>query len=786
MKKKNFWQLLTVGLVAMMTLIGCKKDEGETPQPNEPEGELTGVVEIPEGSNLSSNSIEVYQDGQKVELNANGKFESQGENFLVTNKENKIVYLAFTSVEPQTTKREITLNSTEMAISILSVVFPNVFDMSEENFQSLRKLIENLPETKLLATAIDNSIVKNGYFKIEEVEKEYDNAVDKITELIGLKKPLPPISPMEINTPNSPKLPKKMHKGIRLDMKESKYIPESNSWECTFTAYSDRFAYASLMVAQKNSNGLVTNFPDKYVDQMQYILSPMSSAKFMKVYTTWNGISNFLSETGRLISEKGYGFGDLTFDKTKLEDIKLTFQNPNDVVLVLSPQNSNYLYFYTVSVAVIKPVITSLGIKFDDESTATSFVKQFVFEMVTDVEFVNEIAIILKDSNIGSTKKYTEIGKKIFDRLIKELKNETGDILKKFLKEKANTGVKKFLLDVENINAINKVVLTATDLLGKAIGVTTEESFYFDVELNFFDLQVAQDDVEVEKEKIIEVYISGSSGNIEVSSSSQEIATATLSDDKSKVRIRGMKEGESRVVITDNQTNQTKTIIVRVKGIPTGVSIENGVLQKWPCDKIPIDGKIIIPNSVTSIGAYAFKGCLDLVSVTLPETVVSISIHAFDGCQNLVSINLPNTITTIGAHAFNNCNNLASITLPESIKVIPSGVFSGCMYLKEVHIPDGVTHIGERAFADNTSLKKVVMGKKINLIGPAAFSGCINLQTIQIKNLVPPSYYSNSTYSHSFYRTNNIQQILVPTQSVDIYKSNSYWGGFGDKIKAQD
>ena len=46
--------------------------------------------------------------------------------------------------------------------------------------------------------------------------------------------------------------------------------------------------------------------------------------------------------------------------------------------------------------------------------------------------------------------------------------------------------------------------------------------------------------------------------------------------------------------------------------------------------------ELIIPNSVTSIGRYAFYGCINLKSITIPESVTSIGFGAFDGCSNLL------------------------------------------------------------------------------------------------------------------------------------------------------
>ena len=59
-----------------------------------------------------------------------------------------------------------------------------------------------------------------------------------------------------------------------------------------------------------------------------------------------------------------------------------------------------------------------------------------------------------------------------------------------------------------------------------------------------------------------------------------------------------------------------------------------------------------IPNSVTSIGDFAFQYCTSLVSVTIPNSVTSIGGYAFYSCDNLTSVTIPNSVTSIGDHAF--------------------------------------------------------------------------------------------------------------------------------------
>ena len=70
----------------------------------------------------------------------------------------------------------------------------------------------------------------------------------------------------------------------------------------------------------------------------------------------------------------------------------------------------------------------------------------------------------------------------------------------------------------------------------------------------------------------------------------------------------------------------------------------------------------VIPNSVTSIGGYAFYGCDDLTSITIPNSVTSIGGYAFYGCTGLTSITIGNSVTSIGGRAFSGCTGLISIT----------------------------------------------------------------------------------------------------------------------------
>jgi hypothetical protein len=188
---------------------------------------------------------------------------------------------------------------------------------------------------------------------------------------------------------------------------------------------------------------------------------------------------------------------------------------------------------------------------------------------------------------------------------------------------------------------------------------------------------------------------------------------------------------------------------------------------------------VIIPDQiggvkVTSIGANAFKGYPNVVTVTIPATVTDIHPQAFAGCLRLDKIiiedspsypeqtkdksvffadeygvlydkektkliacplgktktyTLLGTITTIGAYAFANFTSLTVVTLPPDITTLEEYAFAYCENLETVNLPDKLATIGEYAFAGCVKLLAPNIPESLEEVKTGAFARIPNFDS---------------------------------------------------------
>ena len=135
----------------------------------------------------------------------------------------------------------------------------------------------------------------------------------------------------------------------------------------------------------------------------------------------------------------------------------------------------------------------------------------------------------------------------------------------------------------------------------------------------------------------------------------------------------------SVISIEDYAFVKTKWLENRQKENPL-VVVNNILIDGTACN-----GNAVIPDSVTSIGKYAFSMCNGITGITIPNSVTSIGRAAFDACSNLKSIAIPDSVVSIEESTFINCTGLENVTIPKSVISINKNAFSNCDNLKDVY-----------------------------------------------------------------------------------------------------
>ena len=179
--------------------------------------------------------------------------------------------------------------------------------------------------------------------------------------------------------------------------------------------------------------------------------------------------------------------------------------------------------------------------------------------------------------------------------------------------------------------------------------------------------------------------------------------------------------------------------------------------------------EFVVPETVTTIGAYALYMDGKVNTVMFPANLRHIGEGAFRDCKNLVLKDLPDTLESVGACAFSGCGAMDVLVLPDSIKSVDVYAFgfpvekihlSGgikeipkslavkseypgtvhCLNfapnpriaLRELVISEGTEKLEDHAFMGSANLKTVELPESLEAIGGHAFAHCISLSELKL------------------------------------------------------
>ena len=203
--------------------------------------------------------------------------------------------------------------------------------------------------------------------------------------------------------------------------------------------------------------------------------------------------------------------------------------------------------------------------------------------------------------------------------------------------------------------------------------------------------------------------------------------------------------------------------------------------------------KLVLPNSLTTIGQQAFHGCLGLANLSIGEGLTHTGNDAFGGCSNLNNIYVPNVAQlfflssgsgqsnpfALARHLFVNDEEVTELVIPDGVEELNEGFFYNFgKNVTSVTIANSLKNIGDRAFRDWTNLSQVTFGESLKTIGIEAFWECMALESVVFPNSLDSimarafegcSKLSSVTFGDSivfvgesaFYRCENLQSIHV-------------------------
>lgn len=164
---------------------------------------------------------------------------------------------------------------------------------------------------------------------------------------------------------------------------------------------------------------------------------------------------------------------------------------------------------------------------------------------------------------------------------------------------------------------------------------------------------------------------------------------------------------------------------------------------------------VSLPNTILSIGDYAFSDNRNLTEVVLPEQLLEIGKYAFSW-TSIKDIKFPSSLTSIGESAFSH-TKLCSIALPDNMEYIPPYCFYNCDSLKSIQWPKRLRSIGYSAFEGCEALTNFTIPPSVVEISPSIIWDCSNISKLTIGKGLNGLPFYHSLYNGYVYEAKSLE-----------------------------
>ena len=207
-------------------------------------------------------------------------------------------------------------------------------------------------------------------------------------------------------------------------------------------------------------------------------------------------------------------------------------------------------------------------------------------------------------------------------------------------------------------------------------------------------------------------------------------------------------------IISSNAFKECKNLSdIVISDTNNNYIVKNGILYNKNMTRILCypagikDTEFFVPDTVKTIGDFAFYGTKALESINIPDSVTNIGTDAFGECSGLKEVVIPDSVTSMGEAVFYKCTSLEKVKLSVNITSPNPAVFQYCSSLKEVVLPESMKFISFFMFSYCKEITNIVLPDTLTSVLGSAFQNCDNLKNITVpKNVTTIQDYALGYY----------------------------------------